>query len=153
MNQQIEKSILIHASPQVVWKYLTTPDLMSQWMGEPELNIKVITDWKVGGPILIKGFHHVKFENKGFVMHFDPYRLIRYSHLSSISGLPGSIDDHSLITFLMEPKREQTLLKLHIEHFVTDTIYRHLAFYWEGTLEILKKMIEKDTFTESFQHK
>lgn len=52
MTQQIDKTIIIKA-PRI---------------GEPEMGIEIITNWQVGSPIVIKGFHHKKFENKGTVL-------------------------------------------------------------------------------------
>lgn len=61
---------------------------MAQWTGEPELKIEIVTNWCVGGAFIIKGFHHSKFENRGEVIQFNPYRIIQYTQLSSISRLP-----------------------------------------------------------------
>jgi hypothetical protein len=47
----------------IVWPTLTDPDLMKQWMGEPTMEIEITTDWKIGNPIIITGFHPIKFEN------------------------------------------------------------------------------------------
>ena len=89
MIHVIENSATIHAPPSEVWRALTDPDLMKQWMAEPEMRIGIITDWKVGSPIIVKGRHNnVDFENKGTVLHFEPNSILRYSHLSSVSRLP-----------------------------------------------------------------
>jgi uncharacterized protein YndB with AHSA1/START domain len=142
MNPPIERSIAIQASPQTVWPHLTEPGLMIQWMGDPELKIEIMTDWVVGHPLLIKGFHHIKFENKGRVLQFEPYRLIQYSHLSSVSRLPDVPASYSLFTFLLTPTNNETLLTVRIENFPTETIYKHLEFYWGGTLAVIKNSIE-----------
>lgn len=144
MYPPIQKSILISASPQQVWKYLTQPELMVKWMGEPELRIDVSGNWETGKAILIKGFHHGPFENKGTVMQCDPGRLLQYSQLSSISNLPDVPGNYSIHTFSLEPQEEQTVLTVHIEQFPTETIYKHLAFYWEVTPGIIKTSIEKN---------
>ena len=81
----IEYSLLIDASPEQIWDCLTKPDLMKLWMGDPELNLAIETDWTVQGPITIKGFHHVGFENKGVVEIFKKNRRLKYTSLSSIS--------------------------------------------------------------------
>ena len=65
MTKTIEKIVSINSAPEIVWRYLTNPELIKQWMGEPEMNIEVFTNWIVGNPILIKGFHHKRFKNKG----------------------------------------------------------------------------------------
>jgi hypothetical protein len=110
-------------------------------MGEPEMNIEVITDWIVGNPILVKGFHHINFVNKGTILQFDPERIIQYSHLSSMSRLPDRTENYSIITFIMSPSVKGTLLEIQVENFPTNSIYRHLDFYWQGTATLLKNLI------------
>jgi hypothetical protein len=38
----------------------------------------------------------------------------------------------------------QTRLTVTVSNFPTETIYKHLAFYWNVTPVILKRMIEKE---------
>jgi len=143
MTNKIEKTISINALPFEVWEYLTDLNLMKKWMGEPEMKIEVITDWGLGNPILIKGYHHLNFENRGTVLQFDTNKTIQYSHLSSISYLPDTIENHSIITFILTPHEKQTLLTITVENFPTESIYKHFDFYWQGTLIVLKNFIEQ----------
>ncbi len=142
MDIKIENTLQINAHLSTVWAHLTQPDLMKQWMGEPEMNIEIITEGKIGNSILTKGFHHVNFENKGKVLQFEPFRILQYSHLSSISRLPDSIENYSITTFLLKPSQSQTLLTVKLENFPTETIFKHLDFYWKSTLGIIKKQVE-----------
>lgn len=82
---QARHQVRIHAAPLVVWRALTTPELMTRWMGEPSMQLEVHTTWAVGHPIRISGFHHARFENTGTVLEFEPPHALRYSHLSSLS--------------------------------------------------------------------
>jgi hypothetical protein len=118
---------------------------MKQWMGEPELKIEIETSWEIGTPIVIRGFHHIKFETKGLVFAFDRNKRLVYSHLSSVSRLPDTESSYSLLEFLLTPDRDQTRLTLNIENFPTDTIRRHLEFYWQSTLVYIKDAVEKQT--------
>lgn len=99
MTQRIEKSILIKSSPSAVWEALTNPDVMKQWMSEPEIEMEIFTDWKVGNPIVIKGFHHIRFENKGTVLQFEPGKVIQYNFLSSLSRLPDKPENYTSTEF------------------------------------------------------
>lgn len=47
MNETFTTTIAIRADPGKVWATLTDFELMNQWMGEPEINIQVSTDWKI----------------------------------------------------------------------------------------------------------
>ncbi len=142
--QHIEKSISIQASPSKVWKYLTSPDLMKKWMGDPEMNIEVISDWKVGSPFTVKAFHHLQFENKGTILQFDPERVFQYEYLSSMSNLKDIAENYTTITFRLVPEEKGTELTVEAENFPTIEIYKHLEFYWNGTVVLLKNGIEKN---------
>lgn len=135
-------SVTIDAAPAQVWAALTVPDLMVKWMGEPEINIEIQTNWEVNSPIYIRGFHHVKFEDKGIVLHYDQLNKLIYNHLSSVSRLPDTIENYSILEFILTAHQNQTLLTLHIENFPTATIRKHLEFYWRSTIYKIKKQIE-----------
>jgi uncharacterized protein YndB with AHSA1/START domain len=147
MATAIKKNVLINAPASIVWETLTNPVLMTKWMGEPEMKIEVITDWELGSPMIIKGFHHVKFENKGKVLQFEPLKILQYSHLSSLSHLPESPENYAIITFSLVPEHEKTSLTVSVENFPTETIFKHLEFYWKTTAELIKRMCEEIKIT------
>ena len=41
MSPIFEKKVLINAGPPIVWKALTEPAQMVQWMGEPEMGLTI----------------------------------------------------------------------------------------------------------------
>src|SRR5262245_32870098 len=98
---RVERTLSIAATPAVVWRALTEPALMCQWMGEPEMQIEVDTDWTVGGPLVVRGFHHVRFEGRGTVRAFEPERALEYTQLSSVSRLPDVPESHHVIGFAL----------------------------------------------------
>jgi len=141
-GQTVNKTITIDAPASKVWDTLTNPERMKQWMAETEIDI--LTDWKVGSPFVIRGnLHGIDFENTGTVLQFEPEKLLQYTHLSSLSRLPDKPDSYSVIEFRLAPIEGQTTLTLTLSHFPTESIYKHLAFYWNVTLEILKRLIEQ----------
>lgn len=142
MKTPIKRSVFIHASPEEVWKHLTSADLMQKWMGDPEMAIEVSSDWDVKKPIVIKGFHHIHFENKGTILQFEPGRVFQYDYLSSMSNLEDLPENYTTITFSLVPKDDRTELTVEAENFPTFEIYKHLEFYWNGTLAIIKWRIE-----------
>lgn len=142
-DKTFTKTIHISAPVSKVWEALTNPELMKRWMSETEINIH--TDWKVGTPMVIRGrLHGINFENRGTVLQFDPGKILQYSHLSSVSRLPDETESYSILEFRLAPVENRTTLTLTVSNFPTETIYKHLAFYWNVTLEILKKMIETE---------
>jgi uncharacterized protein YndB with AHSA1/START domain len=145
MLKQFTKNVSIHASPDVVWEYLTNVTNMKAWMAEPEMQIEIFTDWKIGHPIVIAGTHHGKFENKGIVLNYEENKILQYSHLSSVSKLSDKKENYSILTFTLTSVNNQTLLNLNIVNFPDETIFQHLDFYWTTTLKILKQNIEKNS--------
>ncbi len=111
-------------------------------MGEPGMNIEVHTNWQISTPIIIRGFHHVKFENKGTVLKFDKYSRLSYTHLSSLSQLADLPESYSIIEFILTPVDGQTSLTLNITNFPTESIRKHLEFYWRTTIFKIKESAE-----------
>ena len=142
MTNLIEKTVVINALTTNVWKALTQPFLMKQWMGEDEMNLHIQTSWAVNTPITISGFHHLPFVNKGTILEFDEEKVLSYSHNSSLSRLPDEPENYSVIKFNLSPAEKQTALTLTISNFPTETIYRHMEFYWQSTIVLLKKFVE-----------
>ncbi len=137
-----QKSVLISASPSTVWQALTTPSLMQQWMSESPIEIN--TTWQVGSPFSIKGpWYKTELENYGSVLQFEPEQVLSYSHLSSLSRLPLTGENSCVFTFKLIPQGEQTLLHFTASNFATEAIYKHIAFYWNVVLELLRKFIEQ----------
>ena len=144
-SEIILKEIPIAAPAHLVWNALTIPRLMKQWMAEPEMKMEIITNWCVGEPVVIRGFHHIQFENKGIVLKFEPNSILKYSYLSSLSKLPDQPENYTVLEFRLKPLKENlTLVQLNIRGFPTETIYRHVDFYWTSTLILLKQTIEKN---------
>ena len=106
--------------------------------------IHILTDWKVGAPMVIEGIlHELHFRNKGTVLEFNTEKSLQYSHLSSLSELPDETQNYSVITFDLTPADHQTTLTLTLSNFPTETIYKHLELYWNATLQVLKELVEK----------
>jgi uncharacterized protein YndB with AHSA1/START domain len=139
--QEFKKTIIIDAPPSLVWELLTAPELMKQWMSETDISI--VTDWKVGQSIVISGdWYKTGFENKGIVMGFEPERFLAYTHLSSLSRLPDIAENYSVFEFQLRPEEGKTALSVRLHDFPTETIYRHLAFYWNVAVELVRKLAE-----------
>jgi len=144
MEAILEKKILINAPAGEVWKLLTDTTLMKTWMGSGEMGIEITTNWEVGTPIVIKGFHHVEFENKGIVLEYVPESIISYNFLSSLSRLPDEEKNHSVLRFVLMSEGDHTTMLLTISNFPTEAIYHHLNFYWNVTLAMLGRQYLSD---------
>lgn len=145
MNGNFSATVTINSYPDKVWTTLTDLNLMTQWLGEPEMNIEVRTDWKINSPISIHGFHHVNFENKGIILQYDKENILSYTHLSSVSRLEDKQENYTTLEFVLTPVDKQTKLTINIENFPTETIQKHLEFYWHTTILTIKRETENAT--------
>jgi uncharacterized protein YndB with AHSA1/START domain len=129
-------AVLINRAVPEVWEMLTDPKMMIRWMGEPEMQIEIETNWQLNSPIIIRGFHHVRFENKGVVLEFEKEKRLCYTHLSSLSRLPDVPENYSKLLFTLNGGPKTTGLTI-------TSIRKHLEFYWRGTLARIKEAVEK----------
>ena len=136
-------SVLVAAPAARVWRFLTDIGCMKAWMGEPEMALEIATDWTVGAPIVVRGVHHLPFENTGTVLAFEPPMRLAYSHRSSLSRLPDVPESYAVLDFLLQDTAGATALTLKASGFPTASIHRHLQSYWGSTLEILKRQLEQ----------
>lgn len=143
MTQSFELNTLVNAPTPVVWDSLVRTEKMKLWMGEPEMEIGVETDWKVGSPMVVSGIHHLRFRNIGVVLEFKDMERLSYTHLSSLSRLPDESGNFTTLTFSLTPQGDATSLALRATGFPTVSIFKHLQFYWVGTLGILKQFAER----------
>lgn len=135
------KQVIIQATPDRVWRALTDVTLIPQWMSETEMNVE--TGWSIGGSIIIQGrWHKMRYRNVGKVLEFRPGRVLSYSHLSSLSRLPDLPENHSHLTFTLDPVEGGTLVRLTISNSPTFEIHKHLDFYWNVTLQELAQFVQ-----------
>ncbi len=145
MTDKFSTSVTISSEASNVWRTLTDIELMSKWLGDPEMNIEVQTDWKINSPIFIRGFHHVNFENKGTILQYDKENRLSFTHLSSVSRLADKKENYTIIEFVLTLIDKQTRLTVNIENFPTETIRKHLEFYWRTTVLTIKERTEDKT--------
>lgn len=143
MTHAFEVTCAVAAPLPVVWECLTRPEHMREWMGTPEMRIVIDTDWGVGHPLIVRGFHHAPFVNTGVVVDYAPMTRLSYTHLSSLSRLPAQPESYTALSFQLVPVGDTTALSLVAANFPTDTIYKHLQLYWRGTLTVLKRYAEQ----------
>jgi Uncharacterized conserved protein len=139
VEHRFQKTITIAAPVNEVWEALTVPALMKQWMTESEIDI--VTSWEKGSPFIVQGdLHGIEFQNKGVVLDYEPMQRLAYSHLSSLSELPDTPDNYTVIDFSLQPG---AVLNIEITNFPTEAIYHHMAYYWNVAPNILKNYLEK----------
>lgn len=140
--ERFNEVVQIAAPVAMAWSNFASSEHMGAWMGDPSMHVRVETTWQVGSRFIVRGIHHVPFENAGVLLAFEPMKRLAYSHLSSLSGLPAQPSNHTTLDFVMEAEGDGTLLSLSASGFPTASIYHHLRFYWAGTLEVFKRYVE-----------
>lgn len=138
----IKKEILIDTTISKVWDALTNPELMGQWMWE---GMSVTSDWKVGSPIIFTGkFYNTNYTDKGTILKLENEKVFSYNYWGKLSQLPDSPENYTVIEFSLINKENKTLLTLTQTDFITYEIYAHWNFYWVVTLNIIRKLAEKE---------
>ena len=134
---------VIAASAPDIWTALTTPSALKQFF----FGAEVITDWKVGSPIRMKGeFKGKTYEDKGDIVTFDPPRQLSFSHWSAMSGQPDTPANYHLVTFDLAPEgaaTHVTLSQANLTGGVTASDIEHRAEYeknWTSVLDGLAKV-------------
>ncbi|GAB3944017.1 SRPBCC domain-containing protein [Spirosoma harenae] len=146
----IHRIIHIDAPIASVWNALTNPDAMKTWMADSVINITdLAVTWQVGSSLVIRGdLHGIPYETQGIVLNAEPEQFLQYTNWSSLSELPDTPENHSVIAFRLTSMDKATTLTFTERNFATEIIYKHSEFYWNTTLEILKKLLEESKSTE-----
>jgi uncharacterized protein YndB with AHSA1/START domain len=137
----VSRTILIHASAPAVWKVLTDPRCIEQWISDDA--IRVDLEPETGGTITMNGdFHAFPLENKGTVLA-EPNERFAYTFWSNLTQLPDVPENYFTIAFRLSTTADSTELELLQTNLINDVILKHWELYWNVTLELVKGMAEK----------
>lgn len=93
------QSIMINASAEKIWKTLTNPLLISQYL----FGAQTITDWNVGSDIIFKiNFEGNEFADKGIVIENIPNKIMIYKYWSGFCGLEDKPENYSTVSYKIE---------------------------------------------------
>lgn len=144
VGSEVRYCIEIGATPGTVWDALTNPDSIKRWMLDTEL--EVISDQQVGRPIVFRGeLNGSRFENHGTILAFVPETVFEYDYWSTLSKskVPDRPENYTTVRFELEAIGAGTRLIILLRGFADESIYRHVKFYWNGTLIVLKRFCEE----------
>ena len=123
-----------------VWDALTDKESVKKYFFGTELN----TDWKVGSPIIFKGnWEGQSYEDKGKILEAEKEKLIKYTYLSSFSGLPDLPENYSTITYQLQAEGQGTMLTVIQQGFKDEKAYNDSKEGWKIVLENLKKLLSE----------
>ena len=133
-------SITINASPASVWKALTDPAMIKQYL----FGTEVVSDWKEGSEIIYKGIWEGKtYEDKGIILKIEPEKLLETNYWTSFSGLPDSPENYQKVTYQLSRDGDNTVLTITQDGIPTDEARAHSETNWAMVLDGLKKLLEK----------
>jgi DNA-binding transcriptional ArsR family regulator/uncharacterized protein YndB with AHSA1/START domain len=149
-NRQFVYTTYISATPELVWKGLTDPAFTSRYWG-----IDLVTDWKVGSPIVWEHHGVTIADPEQVVLEADPFRRLAYTwhsftpELAKVIGMDEerrvkvAAEARSHATFDIEPMGEISKLTVVHEFFEDDTITATMVSQgWPRVLSELKTLLE-----------
>ena len=134
MQQLIETSVKINASPGKVWRVFSDPSLTAQMGGE------YVTDWTVGSAFGWKG-KDGKIYTNGTILEIETEKLLKHNLFSSENQLSVI----SVITYTFEYENGHTTLFAREELFKNLSVkeYRDAVEGWNSALLAVKEIGEK----------
>ncbi len=123
----------------VVWDAVTDKEKVKQYF----FGTEVITDWQPGSNIVFKGeWEGNKYEDKGKILECEEGKKIKYSHLSSFSGLPDEPENYSIVTYELESENDSTILKVTQEGFKDEKSRDDSVKGWNFVLDNMKHLLD-----------
>lgn len=146
MENTIEISIDIAASPARVWDTLVNPDLVEQYM----YGARTESDWKVGSELL----YTMNMEGakltvvNGKILHFDTPNVLKHTLFPTTADYPNVEENHLHITYTLTPTENGTQLHIFQEGYESvangEKRYQDTLDGWEMVWEKLKEVAENE---------
>ncbi|HEX3904447.1 MAG TPA: SRPBCC domain-containing protein [Polyangia bacterium] len=131
--------VTIKGSVFQVWDALVNPDKIKRYM----FGAEVVSDWKVGSPIVWKGEWKGKpFEDKGRILEIQQGKRLRYSHFSPLSGQPDRAESYHTVTIQVEAQDGEVHVDLFQDNPGSEKAREESRRNWSMVLEGLKKTVE-----------
>ena len=135
------KTLAIEAPPAKVWRALTDPDQVREYMHGTNL----ASDWVIGDPITWSGEWKGKpYVDKGTVLEVAPERRLSYTHWSPMGGSEDRPENYHTVSIDLTPEGLKTKLTLTQDNNPTQAEADAMAENnWGPMLEGLKATAER----------
>ncbi|GAA6526380.1 SRPBCC domain-containing protein [Intrasporangium sp. DVR] len=131
--------VTVNATPERVWRALTDPEQVKQWMVGTDLE----TDWEVGSPIAWRGEVDGRpYADKGEVLVNDAPRRLAMTHYSPLMGRPDEPDSYHRVTYDLVPEGSATRVELSQDGNESPEQAEQFSANWQGMLDALKATVE-----------
>jgi uncharacterized protein YndB with AHSA1/START domain len=131
---------LVQATPDEVWKALTTPALIKQYMMGADVHSK----WEVGSPLVYTGSYQGKpYEEKGIIQKLEPGKLLQATHFSASSGKEDKPENYALVTWQLDARGNATQVTVSQDNIPNEQGVQASQKNWQSVLEGLKKTVER----------
>ena len=136
---KVEKSVLINASKTKVWKALTDPALIKEYL----FGTETITDWHVGSDLIFQGeWLGQAYKDKGHILEITPEQILSYDYWSGFSGLEDKPENYSIVTYRMQDEGEGVRLSVSQKGFAAKENQDHSESGWSEVLQKIKEIAE-----------
>ncbi len=137
---KVQKAVFIKADAAKVWKALTDPEQIKQYL----FGTEAVSDWKKGSPLIFKGVWKDKsYEDKGKILEIDPEKRLQYTYWSSLSGMADSEENYAIVTFELKAEKGGISLVLTQSNHADEKARDHAGKNWEMVLQQIKGILEK----------
>ena len=133
-----EATTTIDAPATDVWRALTEPDDVRQWM----FGTTLTTSWQEGSPITWSGeWQGTTYQDKGTVLRVDEGRLLQFTHFSPLTGLADTPENYHTVTIELSGGHT-TALRLTQDGNDDAEARDHAAQNWRTAIDALKQHVE-----------
>ena len=130
----------IEASADRVWKALTDPDAIKEYM----FGSRVETDWTVGSPITWDGEYEGRpYQDKGEVLTYDEPRELSVTHYSPMMGEPDEPENYHTLVYTLTENDGSTHVELTQDGCDSKEQAAQFSQNWQQMLDGLKGHVEK----------
>src|SRR5574338_546827 len=139
----VKKQIKINSSASKVWEALINPELTKQYM----FGCEIVSDWKVGSPVIWKGAADGKVYVKGTLLAIVTEKFLQFTVFDPNMGIEDIPSNYSTVTFGLSSENSQTILSVSQGDFTKleegEKRYNDTVTGWDSVLPKIKDLAEK----------